>query len=71
MNMSQLQVNAISQGTFLKSQEVTQKSIILKQAVKLPTFTIKKKNKFFIANSEYFEIINFAEHEEMLSLLSL
>ena len=40
MGMPQLQVKAMSQGTFLKGQ-VTQKGIILKQTVKLLTFTLK------------------------------
>ena len=41
MVMPQLQVKAISQGTFLKSQEVIQKCIILKYSVKLPTSTMQ------------------------------
>ena len=40
MGMPQLQVKAMSQGTFLKGQ-VTQKGIILKETVKLLTFTLK------------------------------
>ena len=31
----------------------------------------EKKNEFFIENSEYFEIINYAEHAGMVSLSSL
>ena len=40
VDMPQLQVKAISQGIFLKGQ-VTQKGIILKKTVELPTFTMK------------------------------
>ena len=31
----------------------------------------EKRNEFFIENSEYFEIINFAEHAGMVSSYSL
>ena len=41
MDMPQLQVKAISYSSFLKSLEVTQKGITLKQTVKHSTFTMK------------------------------
>ena len=56
--MLQLHVKVISQGTFLKGQEVTQKgsktSYFYHESIVYPfaQFT-EKKNEFFIENSEY------------------
>ena len=72
----QLQVKALSQPTFLKGQEVTQKgnntSQFYHESIAYPfaQFTVKK-NGFFIENSEYFENIHFVERTGMVSFIYL